>query len=79
MHVLLDSGSQCSYITKSACQRLGLHSLGTKSVSILTFGSKQVFPVECEVVRVGLVTKNNACIELKYCQWSIYVSIWLMP
>ena len=65
VHVLLDSGSQCSYITKSACQRLGLRSLGTKSVSILTFGSKQVSPVECEVVRVGLVTKNNACIELK--------------
>ena len=76
MHVLLDSGSQCLYITKSACQRLGLHSLGTKS---LTFGSKQVSPVECEVVRVGLVTKNNACIELKLLSVEHNVSLWLMP
>lgn len=41
LHILLDSGSQCSYMTSSACKKLALSSLGRKSISILTFGSKQ--------------------------------------
>uniref|UniRef100_A0A1X7URT2 CCHC-type domain-containing protein n=1 Tax=Amphimedon queenslandica TaxID=400682 RepID=A0A1X7URT2_AMPQE len=65
LYVLLDSGSQCSYITRSACQRLGLPSLGTKSVSIMTFGSRKECRIECHVVKLGLELKNNAHMELK--------------
>ena len=65
LYVLLDSGSQCSYITHSACQRLGLASLGTKSVSIMTFGSRVEHCTECNVVKLGLELKNGAHIELK--------------
>ena len=65
LYVLLDSGSQCSYITHIACQRLGLASLGTKSVSILTFGSRVEHCTECNVVKLGLELKNDAHIELK--------------
>uniref|UniRef100_A0A1X7UCX5 DUF1758 domain-containing protein n=1 Tax=Amphimedon queenslandica TaxID=400682 RepID=A0A1X7UCX5_AMPQE len=65
LYVLLDSGSQSSYITRSACQRLGLPSLGTKSVSIMTFGSRKECRTECHVVKLGLELKNNAHMELK--------------
>uniref|UniRef100_A0A1X7TJH0 Uncharacterized protein n=1 Tax=Amphimedon queenslandica TaxID=400682 RepID=A0A1X7TJH0_AMPQE len=65
VHILLDSGSQCSYITKGACKKLGLNSLGTKIMSILNFGSRQESPVNCDIVKVGLLTKDDSCIELK--------------
>ena len=65
LYALLDSGSQCSYITHSACQRLGLASLGTKSVSIIPFGSKVEHCTKCNVVKLGLDLKNATDIELK--------------
>ena len=65
LFVLLDSGSQCSYVTNSVCHMLGLPSLGTKSVSIVTFGSKREFCTECHVVKIGLELKGDAHMELK--------------
>ena len=44
---------------------LGLPSLGTKSVSIVTFGSKREFCTECHVVKIGLELKGDAHMELK--------------
>ena len=64
-HVLLDSGSQCSYITSAICKRLGLKPLGTRSVSIMTFGSRKERLEDCEVVRVGLETKSGKPFEPK--------------
>ena len=65
LHVLLDSGSQCSYVTKGACKRLALCSLGSKSVSIMTFGSRQEQSTHCEVVKLGLELENSLHMELK--------------
>ena len=65
VHVLLDSGSQCSYITEGACERLALRSLGCKSVSILTFGSRQDQSTHCEIVKLGLELENSLHMELK--------------
>uniref|UniRef100_A0A1X7U619 Uncharacterized protein n=1 Tax=Amphimedon queenslandica TaxID=400682 RepID=A0A1X7U619_AMPQE len=44
---------------------LGLPSLGTKLVSIMTFGSRKECHTECNVVKLGLEHKNNALMELK--------------
>ena len=65
LHLILDSGSQCSYITKNACKRLALRFLGSKSVSIMTFGSKKEQSASCEVVKLGLELKNSEHMELK--------------
>lgn len=65
VYILFDSGSQCSYITKRACQRLALQSLGMKSLSIMTFGSREEQPTDCAVVRVGIKLKNGSNLELK--------------
>ena len=64
-HVLLDSGSQCSNVTSAICKGLGLKPLGTRSVSIMTFGSRQEQLEDCEVVHVGLETKIGKSFELK--------------
>ena len=64
-YILFDSGSQCSYISEQACRRLGLDPLGTRSVSILTFGSKKESRTDCKIVRVGLGTEEDRLIELE--------------
>lgn len=63
--VLLDSGSQCSYITQRACKKFALQSLGTKSVSIMTFGSRVEQLTDCALVTVGIELKNGMHLELK--------------
>ena len=63
--VLFDTGSQCSYVTHELCSRLSLSSLGTKSVSIMTFGSKQEHIQNCNVVKLGVETKTGSNRVLK--------------
>ena len=65
LYVVLGSGSQCSFITCSACQCLGLEYLGHKSVSVITFGARVEHCTECNLVKLGLELKNNDHIELK--------------
>ena len=66
VHVLMDSGSQCSHITSKASRRLRLNSLGNKeALSIMTFGSKKECQTNCEVVKVGLRVRNEKPVELK--------------
>jgi hypothetical protein len=65
LHVLLDSGSQCSYITHRASRRLGLRAIGKKSVSIMTFGSRQERLETCNIYRVGLEAVDGSRIELR--------------
>ena len=65
VQVLLDSGSQCSYITEQTCRRLRLKSLGTRAMRILTFGSRQENNTNCNVVKVGIETKGDRPLEFK--------------
>ena len=65
LHVLMDSGSQSSYITSRACRTLSLRKLGTKPVSIMSFGSKRERHERCSVVHVGVETRDHKYIELK--------------
>ena len=65
VHILMDSGSQCSYITEQACRKLRLKSLGTRAMRILTFGSRQESKTNCTVVKVGLETRDGNHLELK--------------
>ena len=65
VHILMDGGSQCSYITSKACRKLGLKSLGTKSMSILTFGSRNECLTDCNVVKLGIRLKDGTHTELK--------------
>ena len=65
IHVLFDTGSQCSYVTNDVCRGLCLNRLGTKFVSVITFGSKQEHVEHCSVVKIGFETKDSASLVLK--------------
>ena len=65
VHVILDGGSQCSYITEQTYRRLRLKFLGTRAMRILTFGSREENNTNCTVVKVGIETKDDRPLELK--------------
>ena len=59
VRVILDCGSQRSYITNSLRKRLQLVSEGKKAMSIMTFGSTKVRHEACDLVRVGVRAKES--------------------
>jgi hypothetical protein len=58
LRLLFDNGSQRSYITGRAKEILSLKTLSKQTMSIVTFGSQSGNQRVCEVVRVGLQTRN---------------------
>ena len=55
--MILDSGSQRSYITARTMDALSLRSVSEQYLSIAAFGSRGEDPMLCEVVRVGVKAK----------------------
>ena len=53
VRVVMDTGSQMSYIADAARQQLALTAAGERSLSIMTFGATQGSDRSCEYVRVG--------------------------
>ena len=64
VQVVLDSGSQRSYITERARRALALRSQGRKTMSIATFGAKEVWKQLCDTVVVGVCTRDGLGKEL---------------
>ena len=64
LRLILDSGSQRSYITDQAKETLSLRPSGKRTMSIMTFGSTQERPQVCDVVRVGIWAKEGPDPEL---------------
>ena len=62
--MILDSGSQRSYITARTKDTLLLQSVSEQCLSVAAFGSKGKNPMVCEVVRVGVRAKIGADKEL---------------
>ncbi|XP_019852066.1 PREDICTED: uncharacterized protein LOC109581974 [Amphimedon queenslandica] len=65
VHVILDTGSQRSYITERMRDRLALRPLGQQDISILAFGSREGQAQSCDLVKIGLETKSGPKLELK--------------
>ncbi len=68
VQVLLDSGSQKSYISERAKGQLALQSTGEQYLCIATFGSTREGPKVCQIVTIGLVGKGYPHMQL-----SLYV------
>ena len=68
IRLLLDSGSQKSYLTERAQQLLGLESSGEQLLSIATFGSRKEQTKVCPIVDVRMCLKGYPPILL-----SLYV------
>ena len=64
VRVILDSGSQRSYITEQTKKSLGLTSRDKRTMSIITFGSREKKQQVCYAVTVGMKLKNDSHKEL---------------
>ena len=58
VRIVLDLGSQRSYVTNSVKERLSLAPEGEQCMSIMTFGSDKEKPQVCKFVKVGLTLRN---------------------
>lgn len=58
LRILLDGGSQQSYMTERAAKKLNLMPVGEQKLSITAFGSTRGGSQVCPVVNVGLVLKG---------------------
>ncbi len=66
VRVLLDSGSQRSYVTDRLQRSLALPILKRQQMLIKTFGSKQEESQVCDVVKIGLRTVSRVRLELPF-------------
>ena len=62
--LLLDGGSQKSYISECACDRLGLVPYGEHVLSIATFGSHVSGTTSCPIVDVQLQLPDSSYVKL---------------
>ena len=61
VRIVMDTGSQRSYITDGVRKQLALTAAGEQCMTIMTFGAKQGENQNCEYVRVGLELKSGQC------------------
>ena len=63
--ILLDCGSQRTYITQSLANKLGLKEERTEKLKVVTFGSSQSTIVKTYLTTIWLKLKNGDYIEIK--------------
>ncbi|XP_052760015.1 uncharacterized protein LOC128202884 [Mya arenaria] len=63
--LLLDCGSQRTYITKSLADKLGLKPKKTEELKVVTFGSTHSKNIKTELTTLYLKLKNGQYIEIK--------------
>ena len=56
---LLDTGSNCTYVTKSLCQKLGLSLHNTEVLSVATFGATRSHSIAAPVVQFNIQMKDG--------------------
>ena len=64
LRILLDGGSQRSYVTERAVKALKLVPIGEQQLSIAAFGSARGGPQVCPIVSVGVVLKGYTNITI---------------
>jgi len=65
VRMLLDSGSQRSYVTNNLMQQLQLQPLQTEHLNLNTFGNDRFNKKECDVVQVRLLGSADDIIAIK--------------
>ena len=59
LRIVMDSGSQRSYLTKKARETLRLPTTNRQRLAIAAFGSNRAEPQVCEAVQVSVATRNG--------------------
>ncbi len=65
VRIVLDSGSQRSYVTEHVARELSLTPEGKQPMTIMTFGTSEEQPQVCDRVRLSLALKNGRTRQLK--------------
>ena len=65
IRLLLDCGSQRSYITQYLARKLKLKEIGMNHLSIYTFGTTKAKNIETPVVEVGLMLKSGFTLSIQ--------------
>ena len=63
--LLLDCGSQRSYITEDLAKRLKLHYIGKNYLTIYTFGTTKPKEIETSIVELGIQLKSGFIMNIK--------------
>ena len=63
--IVLDCGSQRSYVTERLMKELSLNAQGEQPLTIMTFGSKEEKSQICKSARVGLLHKDGRAQQLR--------------
>ena len=64
LRILLDGGSQRSYMTERARKMLRLDPEGQQRLSIASFGSNRGSPQVCPIVKVGVMFKRDPSLQI---------------
>ena len=64
IRIVMDTGSQRSYVTDRVREQLALTAAGKQRMTIMTFGATQGGKQVCEYVKVGLMLRNGQCQSL---------------
>ena len=65
IRLILDSGSQRSYITEKLAKGLKLPLDQTEKLSVVTFGSDKPKKIECRPSELSLILKDGSVMSLK--------------
>ena len=63
--LLLDTGSQRSYITKDLSEKLSLREVGKETLTVYTFENKKPKEITTPIVDVGLKTTNGETLTIR--------------
>lgn len=67
VHILFDTGSSRSYITRSTCSKAKLKPVGQEHLSLSTFGSSHSTSTLYDVVQVNLRTLDDSVVPITAC------------
>ena len=65
LRIIVDSGSQQSYLTERVKNALRLKSVKGQHLSVATFGATKGDPRHCDIVCIGVITTSGQREELK--------------
>ena len=66
VRIILDIGSQKSYVTESGKEHLSLVPVGTETMIIKTFGVENQYRQVCDIVKVGMNLRNGYNLEMSF-------------
>ena len=72
VRVLLDSGSQRSYITNHLKRKLGLIPIETETLNLNTFGHEKFSKRDCDLIKLRLQGKDGGDVNISALSFDLF-------